>query len=515
MTFPRKLGALLVVVAVVATAGHFLGWAIPSLRWFFSFAADPADVAQGSWRERQAEVAGVAMCGAIALVGLVLIVRGGGFQWNPLTLRKLARFRSIGRGHGSFVLLMVLVVLALLDQALVGKRALAVNYDGAWYFPAFVQQRFSEADFGGEGEEEADYRELKERLEDEGGRVILPPVPWEPTLDSDDKLQRPLDMVEGRAMRDGELFSGFATQFQRGAMEVKVRSSRIREGVPNGPAMVYGPDGEIAGRETWRKGELVATTKPDGVELAEAGPWVEEIYPPLPPSWERRHFLGTDSKGWDVLAQLYGGLQVALKASVLYLALTYGVGIALGAMMGYFGGWFDLVMQRVMEVMSNVPFLLVVMILIANLGRDAVGLGTILLIFGIFSWIGVAIYLRTSTYKEKARDYALAARVLGAGTGRIIFRHILPNAVATIVTLVPFSVAAVISSLTALDFLGFGLPDTYPSWGRMLDDGLSNLSAPWVVTSVFGTMVVLLLLITFIGEAVREATDPKKFTTYR
>lgn len=515
MTFPRKLGGWLVVAAVLATVGHFLGWELPSLRWFYSFQADPATVAEGSWREQQARVLGLVMCGAIALLGVLLIVRGGDFQWNPLTLRKMARFRSIGRGYGSFVLLIVLVVLALLDQALVGKRALAVKYEGAWYFPAFVQQRFSEADFGGEGEQEVDYRRLKARLADGDGRVILPPVPWEPTLDSDDKLQRPLDMIEGRAFREGDLFSGFATQFQKGAMNVKVRSSRIRDGLPNGPAMIYGADGEIAGRETWRKGELLASTQPDDLVLAEAGPWVEEIYPPLPPSWERRHFLGTDSKGWDVLAQLYGGLQVAFKASVLYLALTYGLGIALGAMMGYFGGWFDLVMQRVMEVMSNVPFLLVVMILIANLGRDAVGLGTILLIFGIFSWIGVAIYLRTSTYKEKARDYALAARVLGAGTARVIFRHILPNAVATIVTLVPFSVAAVISSLTALDFLGFGLPDTYPSWGRMLDDGLSNLSAPWIVTSVFATMVVLLLLITFIGEAVREATDPKKFTTYR
>jgi microcin C transport system permease protein len=127
----------------------------------------------------------------------------------------------------------------------------------------------------------------------------------------------------------------------------------------------------------------------------------------------------------------------------------------------------------------------------------------------------VATYLRTSTFREKARDYVAAARVQGAGTTRVIFRHILPNAIATLVTLLPFSVAGLTSSLTALDFLGFGLPDSYPSWGRVLENGTSNLSSPWIVASVFGVMVTVLLVITFIGEAIREAFDPKKFTTYQ
>src|SRR5690606_39379595 len=136
-------------------------------------------------------------------------------------------------------------------------------------------------------------------------------------------------------------------------------------------------------------------------------------------------------------------------------------------------------------------------------------------VFCAFSWIGVSIYLRSATYREKARDYVAAARVQGASTARVIFRHILPNAISTIVTLLPFSVAALATSLTALDFLGFGLPDRYPSWGRLLDDGTSNLSSPWIVSSVFGIMVGVLLLITFVGEAIREAFDPKKFTTYQ
>ena len=227
------------------------------------------------------------------------------------------------------------------------------------------------------------------------------------------------------------------------------------------------------------------------------------------------HLLGTDSKGWDIAAGMYGGLQVVFKAALFYIFLTYGVGIVIGCLQGYYGGWFDLVSQRVSEVLSNVPFLLLVMIITANIGLDKVTLTTILLIFCLFSWIYVATYLRTSTFREKARDYVAAARVQGASTGRVIFRHILPNAISTIVTLLPFSVAGLATSLTALDFLGFGLPEKYPSWGRLLDDGTSNLSSPWIVSSVFGTMVGVLLLITFIGEAIREAFDPKKFTTYQ
>jgi microcin C transport system permease protein len=124
-------------------------------------------------------------------------------------------------------------------------------------------------------------------------------------------------------------------------------------------------------------------------------------------------------------------------------------------------------------------------------------------------------YMRSATYREKARDYVHAAQVLGASTRRIIFSHILPNTLSTIVTFIPFTVAGAISSLTALDFLGFGLPPPTPSWGELLRQGTSNLNAPWIVASAFSALVVVLVLVTFIGEAVREAFDPKKFTTYQ
>ncbi len=522
MTFPRKIGLLLILVALVATGAEFAGLQLPSLRWFFGFDADPNKLGDGAWYEWQGRIIGLILCGAMLLSGSLMIALGGKFHWNPLTLRKLERFRSIGRGYFAFRVLLFLLVLALLDQVLVGKRALAVRHEGQWHFPAFRENPYPETTFGGEGDEETNYRQLRERAEGTETLVIMPPVPWDPTFDSDDQMERTLPLVEGRIREpDGKAaYNGYAFQYQERDDDSEgpdqlLREGRVRDGQLRWTVEVYGPDGEPAGRETWKDGEVVSSELPDGFVAPEGGKWVRKIYPPLPPSWERRHYLGTDKKGWDIAAQLYGGLQVIFKAATIYLVLTYGIGITFGCLMGYFGGLYDLVMQRIMEIMLNVPFLLVVMIISANIGRDNITLGTILLIFCIFSWIQVAIYLRTSTYKEKARDYASAARVLGAGTPRVIFRHILPNAVATIVTLVPFSVSAVITALTALDFLGFGLPDSYPSWGRVLNDGVENLSSPWIVSSVFAMLVVLLLTITFIGEAIREAFDPKKFTTYQ
>lgn len=520
MTFPRKLGFLLVLVGALAAWSHEAGLALPSLRWFYSFEALPFDFSGlGVSIDNPARWLGHVFSSVLVLVGLILVAMGGSFQWNPLTLRKFSRFRSIGRGWWSFRLLMLLLLLALLDQALVGKRALAVKYQGRWSFPAFVQMPFSEKEFGGAGDQEADYRKLHDLWTKQAtaDKVILAPVPWDPNLDSDDVVQRALVQKDGKWYQENNLepYNGEAVRFLTDAPAVKVGSSRFRQGLEDGNASVYDSNQQFLGREIWEKGVRIQSSVPEGSVSLLSGPWVEEIYPPAPPTLKERHYLGTDSKGWDIAAQMFGGLQVIFKASTLYLVLTYGLGILLGGVSGYFGGWLDLILQRLIEILSNVPFLLVVMIITANLGRDNVNLVTILMIFCLFSWMGVASYLRTSTFKEKARDYVAAARVQGASTTRVIFSHILPNALSPMVTLLPFSVAGLTTLLTALDFLGFGLPDRYPSWGRVLDDGTANLSSPWIVSSVFVVMVGLLLLITFVGEAIREAFDPKKFTTYR
>jgi len=233
--------------------------------------------------------------------------------------------------------------------------------------------------------------------------------------------------------------------------------------------------------------------------------------PPTPPAFARRHFCGTDAAGRDVLARLVYGFRTAFFFSLALMAATFTTGIGIGCAMGYFGGAFDLLFQRVIEIWTTVPALYVIIIIASVVIPN---FWILLLILTVFGWMHITWTMRTVSYKEKARDYVLAARALGASHGRIIFRHILPNTVSVIVSYVPFQVAGGIVALTSLDFLGFGLPPPAPSWGELLQQGWANLSAWWLSGSVVAAMVITLVLVTFIGEAVREALDPKMHTSY-
>lgn len=239
---------------------------------------------------------------------------------------------------------------------------------------------------------------------------------------------------------------------------------------------------------------------------------------PAPPTWEGRHLLGTDATGRDVLARVVYGFRIIMIFALAFTALVYLIGVVIGCAMGYFGGWLDLLGQRLVEIWANIPFLYMVIISIA-LVPPQVGTVTrvvlLLLIMVAFSWTDKTWYLRTLTYREKARDYVASAQLLGAPASRIIFRHILPNTVSALVTFLPFTVAMAISSLTALDFLNFGLPKPTPSWGELIDMGRSQLHAGWILASGVGALCFVLLLVSFIGEAVREAFDPRRFTVYQ
>lgn len=234
-------------------------------------------------------------------------------------------------------------------------------------------------------------------------------------------------------------------------------------------------------------------------------------FPPLAPSLTSGHLLGTDTTGRDVLARLLYGFRIAIAFSLLLLVFQYVIGITVGCLMGFWAGAFDLVFQRLIEIWSNVPFLYVIMI-VASVVTPS--FWTLLLIMIAFGWTSMTWYMRTATYKENARDYVMAARAIGASGSRIVFRHILPNTVSTVVTFIPFSVTAGITALTALDYLGFGLPPPTPSWGELLKQGTDNLESPWIVGSVVIAMTVVLMLATFIGEAIRDAFDPRVFRHY-
>jgi microcin C transport system permease protein len=239
--------------------------------------------------------------------------------------------------------------------------------------------------------------------------------------------------------------------------------------------------------------------------------FIEDDYPPHAPSISGRHYLGTDTVGRDVLARLVYGFRIAIGFAAILLVCNYVIGVVIGCAMGFWGGMFDLFFQRIIEIWSNVPFLFVIMIISSIMVPNFISLILIMVIFG---WMGITWSMRTMTYKERAREYVLAAKTIGAGNLRIILRHIIPNTISVIVTYVPFSISGGIVALTSLDYLGFGLPAPTPSWGELLQQGWGNLDAWWIVGSVIGAMTITLVTVTFVGEAVREAFDPKQFTIY-
>jgi microcin C transport system permease protein len=243
------------------------------------------------------------------------------------------------------------------------------------------------------------------------------------------------------------------------------------------------------------------------------------VFKPTSPSLDTRHLLGTDTTSRDILARLFYGTRIALWFSIAFMLAVYAIGITIGCAMGYFGGMFDLIFQRFIEIWSNIPFLYMIIIVFSVIPQTftiPAKIMILLTVMVLFSWTSMTYYMRTETYKEKSRDYIAAARVIGASNTRIMFRHILPNVLSTLVTFMPFTIVSAITAITALDFLGFGLPAPTPSLGELLKQGTATLrTAPWIVMSAFGTLVILLTIVTFIGEAVRESFDPKKFTTYR
>jgi len=343
---------------------------------------------------------------------------------NPLTIKKIRRFKSIKRGYYSFIIFGLMICASLFAEMLVNNRALVVHYNGRYFFPTYgdlIPGRTFDLDY----DYETNYRELAQRLGDEGNGswVLMPPVPYN-------------------------------------AYENDLRDNQ---------------------------------------------------FPPFAPSAADRHYLGTDAVGRDVVARLVYGFRIAIFFALGLLLVNYTIGVSIGSAMGYFGGRFDLFFQRIIEIWSNVPFLYVIIIISSIMVPNFFML---ILIMAFFGWIGITWTMRTITYKERAREYVLAARGLGASNIRIIFKHIIPNTIAIIVTFAPFAVSGGIVALTSLDYLGFGLPPPTPSWGELLQQGWTNLDAWWISGSVIAAMIITLVTVTFIGEAVREAFDPKLHTVY-
>jgi microcin C transport system permease protein len=244
--------------------------------------------------------------------------------------------------------------------------------------------------------------------------------------------------------------------------------------------------------------------------------------PPHPPS--AAHPFGTDDRGRDVLVRLAYGFNISMTFALLVALVGNLTGIAVGASLGYFGGRVDIFGQRGIEIWSSLPFLYVVIIISSVIvpiylpGRYQLmqpSLWLLVVILAAFDWMGITYYIRGEFYREKAKDYVGAAIATGVSEPGIMFRHILPNALTPVVSFAPFEIVANISALVALDFLGFGLPAPTPSWGELIGQGMENLTKWWLVFYPLGVLFLTLLLVVFIGEAIREAFDPKEFSRLR
>jgi microcin C transport system permease protein len=261
-------------------------------------------------------------------------------------------------------------------------------------------------------------------------------------------------------------------------------------------------------------------TDPFVQELIEKNGWL--VWPAVPFSYDTidrelgktapsapdaRHWLGTDDQARDVFARLLYGFRLSVLFGLILTILSSIVGIAAGAVQGFYGGWLDLLFQRFIEIWGSMPQLYILIIISSIL---VPGFWVLLCILLLFSWLALVGVVRAEFLRARNLDFVRAARALGVNDVTIMFRHVLPNAMVATITMLPFILTGGVTALTSLDFLGLGLPPGSPSLGEMLNQGKNNLQAPWLGLTGFFSLAVMLSLLVFIGEAVRDAFDPRK-----
>jgi len=371
------------------------------------------------------------------------ISRSGWLRLSPLDQRRLANFKANKRGYWSFWLFMTLFVMSLLSNILANDKPIVAWYKGELLFPVF--KTYPEEKFGG-FLARTDYRDPVIANEITAhGWMLWPPIRF----------------------------------------SYDTHNLELPTPAPSPPTwMLTQKQCEIAAAKGLRPGE------PNRGCAA------------LEYNW-----LGTDDQGRDVVARLLYGFRISVLFGLILATVSSIVGVAAGAIQGYFGGRVDLVFQRFIEVWSSLPQLYLLIIISSFLTP---GFFVLLGILLLFSWVSLVHVVRAEFLRARNFEYVNAARALGLTNFRIIWRHLLPNATVATLTFLPFILNSSITTLTALDFLGFGLPPGSPSLGELLLQGKSNLQAPWLGLAGFAIIALMLSLLVFIGEAVRDAFDPRK-----
>ncbi len=444
---------------------------------------------------------------------------------DPITRRRFARFRKIKRGYYALLILLAAMVLSIFAPFLAESRALMVSYQGKWYFPTFSYVSMAafqqtpppgwqavdlETDYfrlqrewrlertlyeRARAQTGSDAAALDAKYPNRGNYVVMPVIPWDP-YQSDFWYNEILNDVGVLLKADDRI--GAANLARRDHLD------ELADAIESGAIddMLKDPTRSASGTLS---GLAQGGTMPSLKDLTKTAP--------NPPDSHRAHYLGTDTQGRDVASRLLYGFRISIFFSLFLVIAGQVIGTFIGSLQGYFGGVFDIISQRAIEIIVSIPFLYVVIILAALIVPN---FWMLLTIMALFQWIGITFYMRTEMYREKTKEYCLAAKSYGASHMRIIFRHLLPNCLTPLVTFTPFLVVGAIFSLTALDYLGYGLPAPTPSWGEMIDQALDaqNRTKLWLTFAPFTAITVTLLVVTFIGESVREAFDPKQYAKY-
>lgn len=384
---------------------------------------------------------------------------------NSILAKRLRKFKSLKRAYFSLIILVSLYFFSLLGPLFVNNKPLLVKYDGNYYSPMFTElftNNFYEAKFFGQdslrGEikyGEPHYRSLKKKFKSDnnGNYVIMPLYPYNPYEEVLSELDELYTDLNGNNKWD-----------------------------PSEPFNDINNDGTL--------NQYRPATFPDSI-----------------------HIMGTDNQGRDVLARLIYGFRISITFALIVTVLSYTIGILMGGILGFYGGKVDIIGMRIIEIYASLPFLFILMILGNFLKPNIYILAFMYIILS--GWVGICWYIRGEFYREKAKDYVSAAISMGQSNIKVMFKHILPNALTPVITFAPFAIIGYISGLVSLDYLGFGLQPPTPSWGELFSQGAANLQYWHLVVFPLIAMGATLFLITFIGEGIREAFDPKVHSRLR
>lgn len=429
-------------------------------------------------------------------------------ELNPLNQRRLERFRKIRYGYFAFVLITSAFFASFFLELYVNNKPLYIRYQDRVQYPAvanwantvvpfgYFPDQVLAADFGLEQPGELDARDYAAWVKDPAA------------------LEQAARAIEEGIAADEERFRSLL-QEQAAAQDLVYDPT---EPLPESKLEDYENKREQAARYRALQAELEQGAASIMMPLYPHSPREQLLSlpgsPPHAPFQQGMPLLGTDASGKDVLAQLLYGFRLSLLFGLGVALAGYLIGVTVGGLMGYYGGWIDIGMQRFIEVWASIPFLYTIIIIAAIVQPGFWLLVGILVL--LKAWVGITYTMRGEFYRERSRDYVQAAHALGARDRTVMFRHILPNALVPIITFLPFDIVAFMETLVALDFLGFGLPPGTPSWGALLRQGAENIvNHPHLVWIPVVAFAATLFTVVLVGEAAREAFDPRRYSRLR